>query len=195
MDDEALDDSKVDDASWGKLREPMLRFAQWGRTFGTQSSSNVWLMPNLADRARRLGQSPLRSPSVFNFFRPGFTPPNSQASDNDLLAPEFQLVNETTAAGYINFMERTIDGRGGWMFDVKATYTQEIAIAHDTQALLDRLDLLLTANQLSNFARDEITAALDAQSVTENSSTDDKTRQVWRAVMLVMSSNDYLIQK
>lgn len=195
LDEEALSDASLNDPSFGKLREPMLRFSQWGRTFGAESASGAWLMQNLSERSNRLGQSPLRSPSVFNFFRPGFTPPNSQAAENNLLAPEFQLVNETTAAGYINFMERTIDGRGGWMFDVKATYDAELNIAHDAEALLDRLDLLLTAGQLSDFARDTILGALNATPVTQGSSGEVKLRQIHRAVMLVMSSNDYLVQK
>jgi hypothetical protein len=152
-------------------------------------------MPNMSESSNRLGQSPLRSPSVFNFFRAGHTPANSQAAANDLLAPEFQLVNETTAASYINFMERSIDGRGGWMSDVKAAYTEEIALAQDTPALLDRLDLLLTGGQLSQSTRTTIRNALDAQSVLETSALEAKQAQVHRAVMLVMASNDYLVQK
>ncbi len=195
MDDEALSASGLTDNTFGKLREPMLRFAQWGRTFGAQSASGFWLMQNLSDRAFRLGQSPLRSPSVFNFFRSGYSPANSQAAANGLLAPEFQLVNETTAASYVNFMERSIDGRGGWMFDVKATYLEELNIVDDTDALINRLDLLLTANQLSDATKDTIRTALNAQTVTQASSGVEKLAQIHRAVLLVMASNDYLVQK
>ncbi len=195
LDEEAVSETSLSDPSFGKLREPMLRFAQWGRTFGAESESGAWLMRDLSDRSNLLGQSPLRSPSVFNFFRPGYTPTNSQAAENNLLAPEFQLVNETTAAAYINFMDRSIDGRGFWMFDVKATYREEIDIAHDTVALLDRLDLLLTANQLSQFARDTIAGALNATAPAQNAPDQDKLSQIHRAVLLVMASNDYLVQK
>ena len=195
LDDEAIADNTLDDPRFGKLREPMLRFAQWGRTFGVSSFSNTWFVPDLSDSSNRLGQAPLRSPSVFNFFRPGYTPANSQAAENDLVAPEFQLVNETTAAGYINFMERTINGTGFWVGDLNIDYDEEVGIADDTAALVDRLDLLLTAGQLSQFARDTITAALDATVPAQTASEDDKLAQVHRAVMLVMASNDYLIQK
>ncbi|KEO90573.1 hypothetical protein EH31_10830 [Erythrobacter longus] len=195
LDDEALSLQSLADPTFGKLREPMLRFAQWGRTFGARSETTAWLMRDLSDRSRFLSQSPLRSPSVFNFFRPGFIPANSQAAERDLLAPEFQLVNETTAASYVNFMERTIDGRGFWMFDIKATYQDELEIVDDTDALLDRLDLLLTAGQLSETSRTTIADALNAQTVTATSSEEDKLAQVHRAVLLVMVSNDYLIQR
>lgn len=195
LDDEALSAASLTDPGFGKLREPMLRFAQWARTFGAESDSGFWLMQNLSERSNRLGQSPLRSPSVFNFFRPGYTPANSQAAQAGLLAPEFQLVNETTAASYVNFMERSIDGRGGWMFDVKATYIEEIAIAHETDQLLDRIDLLLTANQLSDSTKNTIRDVLNSDPIQETSSRNAKLNRIYRAVMLVMASNDYLIQK
>lgn len=195
LDDEALSQQSLEDPAFGKLREPMLRFAQWGRTFGAASQSNLWLMRDLSDRSNRLSQSPLRSPSVFNFFRPGFIPSNSQAAERDLVAPEFQLVNETTAASYVNFMERSVNGTGFWMSDIKATYTDEIALADDTVALIDRLDLLLTAGQLTQETRTTISDALNATPVTATSSEEDKLAQVHRAAFLVMVSNDYLVQQ
>lgn len=195
LDEEALSEQSLADPTFGKLREPMLRFIQWARTFGAQSETNAWLVPDLSERSNRLGQSPLRSPSVFNFFRPGFIPANSQAAERSLLAPEFQLVNETTAAAYVNFMERTIDGRGFWVRDVKATYLDELEIVDDTNALIDRLDLLLTAGQLSDTTKTTIADALNAQTVTATSSEEDKLAQVHRAVLLVMVSNDYLVQR
>ena len=91
LDDEALDAANVTNPAFGKLREPILRFAQLGRTFGMRSISGDWELRDMSDQSGRLGQSPLRSPSVFNFFRPTYFPTNSQTADNDLLAPEFQL--------------------------------------------------------------------------------------------------------
>ncbi len=195
LDDEALAATGLTDNRFGKLREPMLRFAQWGRTFGAASASENWDIPDLSDSAGRLGQSPLRSPSVFNFFRPGFVPLNTQAAANNLVAPEFQLVNESTVAGYVNFMERTIDGSGFWVSDVKAAYTEELAIAHDAPALLDRLDLLLTGRQLSQATRDLILGAMNAEAVTQASDDATKRRRIHIGVLLVMVANEYLVQK
>lgn len=195
LDDEALAPTGLTDNRFGKLREPMIRFAQWGRTFGAASASENWQVPDLSDSASRLGQSPLRSPSVFNFFRPGFVPLNTQAAANNLVAPEFQLVNESTVAGYVNFMERTVDGTGSWVSDVKAAYTEELAIAHDAAALLDRLDLLLTGRQLSQATRDLILGAMNAEAVSQTSDDATKRRRIHIAVLLVMVSNEYLVQK
>ena len=59
---------------WGKVREPILRFSGWARAFGARSSNGAWAMPDTSDNTIRLAQSPMRAPSVFNFFRPRYTP-------------------------------------------------------------------------------------------------------------------------
>ena len=195
LDNEAISESGLSDSTYGKLREPMVRLAQWARTFGAQSPSGNWDIRDLSDSSGRLGQSPLRSPSVFNFFRPGYVPSGSQSADNGLLAPEFQIVNETSVAGYVNAMERVIDGRAWFLGDVTAPYSEELDIAHDAPALLDRLDLLLTANQLSDATRDTILTALQEINVTQTSSTEAKLDRIHAGVLLVMASNDYLVQR
>ncbi|MBD2842526.1 DUF1800 domain-containing protein [Erythrobacter rubeus] len=195
LDDEALDPANVSAAGFGKLREPMLRFVQLGRTFGVRSITGDWEVGNFSDASNQLGQSPLRSPSVFNFFRPTYFPTGSQAADNGLLAPEFQLVNETSVAGYVNFMERAIEMRGYRFRDLELDYSEEVAIADDSLQLLDRLDLLLTANQLSQEVRDVIQAAMDDVVLDETSTDEDRLRRVHIGVLLTMASTDYLIQK
>ncbi|QFT77602.1 DUF1800 family protein [Erythrobacter sp. THAF29] len=195
LDDEALDPANASNPEFGKLREPMLRFIQLGRTFGASSSSGNWEIRNLSDPATYLGQSPLRSPSVFNFFRPGYIPSGTQTADRGLVAPEFQLVNETSVAGYVNFVERAVDTSVWYLDDLELDYTAEIALADDAPALLDRLDLILTANQLGQTTRDTILSAMQSVNVTASSSQEDKLRRVHIGVALIMSSTDYLVQK
>ncbi|TRD12220.1 DUF1800 domain-containing protein [Erythrobacter insulae] len=195
LDDEALDPANVTNPGFGKLREPMLRFIQLTRTFGASSVSGNWELRDFSDPANRLGQSPLRPPSVFNFFRPTYFPNGSQAAANNLLAPEFQLVNETSVAGYVNFMERAVDTSSFLFTDLELNYSAEVAIADDSQALLDRLDLLLTGNQLSTGLRDTIKTAMDDVTIDASSSDADKLRRVHIGVLLIMASTDYLIQK
>ena len=60
LDPEARDDGVAAGASYGKLREPMLRFAAWARAFGATSPGDAWAIGDTADPATRLGQSPLR---------------------------------------------------------------------------------------------------------------------------------------
>ncbi len=176
----------------GKLREPVVRFVQWARTVGITSSNLAYEIYDLSGSDTGLGQSPLRSPSVFNFFRPGYVPPNTALATANKQAPEFQLVNETTVAGYPNFLTWII--RNGWN-DVRPTYAELLPIAHDAAAVVAHLNLRLTANQLSQTTLDTITAALTAMNVTAGSSTDAKLNLVAGACLLILCSPEYLVQK
>jgi hypothetical protein len=165
------------------------------RTFGVRSNSGNWVIGSLGDPASGLAQSPLRSPSVFNFFRPGYFPPNTEIANRNLLAPEFQLVNETSVAGYVNFIERAVIGGRFPLQDIALDFSAEIGIAQDSAALLDRLDLLLTGRQLSASARDTIRAAMEDVPLTASSTNAERQRRVQIGVVLVLATTDYLIQK
>jgi len=209
LDDEARAPAGLAQPGFGKLREPMLRFVQWGRTFGLESAQGSWKIGNFSDPGSRLGQSPLRSPSVFNFFRPGYIPPSTALAANGAVAPEFQLVNESSVGGYLNFMQGVI--RNGIFvnapelphnastanngFDLKASYAQELALVADPDALVARINLLLCAGQLSAGTVKLITDALKATNVTAASADNVRRDRVAAAVFLVMASAEYLIQK
>ena len=147
-DPEARTAPAASDTLSGKLREPVVRFVQWARTVGITSTNGAYEIYDLSGSDTALGQSPLRSPSVFNFFRPGYVPPNTAIATAGKQAPEFQLLNETTTAGYINFMQG-MTRNGYYNFDVNPTYTTLLPIAHDVPAVIAWLNLRLTANQLS----------------------------------------------
>ncbi len=88
LDDEARGPQGLTDAAaHGKLREPMHRFIQWAQTFGLRSVSGDWKLGDLSNPATQLGQSPLRAPSVFNFFRPGYVPPGTAMAAAQATAP------------------------------------------------------------------------------------------------------------
>jgi uncharacterized protein (DUF1800 family) len=195
LDDEATNAAGLTSPTFGKVREPVLRFTQWARNFGATSRSGNWIIANLSNPATSLGQSPLRAPSVFNFYRPGYVPANTAIATNALVAPEFQIVTEVSVAGYINFMASAIGSVNGVNNDVKATYTNELAIVTDTSALLNRLSLLLSGNQLTDTTKATIKAALDATTITNTSALADKERRVYLATLLVFASPDYLVQK
>jgi uncharacterized protein (DUF1800 family) len=189
LDDEARSDANSASPQFGKLREPMLRFIQWARVFGAQSLSTNWEVGNTGDPATRLGQSPQRSASVFNYFRPGYVPPNTPIATSGLVAPEFQLTNESSVAGYLNYMMTAIGSGHG---DIRPNYTAELALAGDAAALVDRLNRLLCAGQLSAATSSLITTTIAGM---PGSSTTDKTQRVQAAVMLLMASPDYLVQR
>ncbi|NVO06412.1 MAG: DUF1800 domain-containing protein [Rhodoferax sp.] len=190
LDDEARGPAGLGDPQFGKLREPMLRLVQWGRSFGAASAAGTWKIGDLSNAGSQLGQSPLRSPTVFNFFRPGYVPPATALSAG-AVAPEFQLVNESSVGGYLNFLQSVISN-GINAGDIKATYASELALVGDTSALLARLNLLLCAGQLSAASQALILGALNAMPATTDA---QKRNRVYAAVLMVMASADYLVQK
>ena len=185
---------------FGKLREPMLRLVQWARTFGVTSASGAWKIGDLSNAGSQLGQSPLRSPSVFNFFRPGYVPPATTLTTG-AVAPEFQLVNESSVGGYLNYMQGVIDG-GLNSSDIKAVYSTEINLALSPTQLVDRLNLLLCAGQLSSANVSLIATTLGGMKGTDTSKPENTTntannlrRRVCAAVLMTMACAEYLVQK
>ncbi len=209
LDAEARDMTTLAEAGKGRVREPALRFVQWARTFGLQSAQGSWKIYDLSNPATQLGQSPLNSPSVFNFFRPGYVPPNTAISAAGGVAPEFQIVNETSVGGYLNFMQGAIrnglyvsgadaaQASGGTVngYDLTAPYLKERELVTDAGALVTRLNLLLAAGQLSDGSSRDIVAALNATPVTATSPDSVKLNRIASAVLMVMASPEYLVQK
>jgi len=173
----------------GKLREPVMRFLQWARTVALTSPTDLWNVGNLSDPASRLGQSPLRSGSVFNFFRPGYVPPNSQLGSNNITAPEFQLCNESTVAGYLNFMQSVIANGIG---ELKPVYDAELATATDAAALVDRWSLLLTGSSLAAATRTALVNAIGTMTSTTDA---NKRSRVQAAILMVMATPEYQVLK
>jgi uncharacterized protein (DUF1800 family) len=178
----------------GKLREPVVRFVQWARTVGITSTNGAYEIYDLSGSDTLLGQSPLRSPSVFNFFRPGYVPPNTAIATAGKQAPEFQLLNETTTAGYINFMQG-VTRNGYFNFDVNPTYTALLTIAHDVPAVVAWLNLRLTANQLSTDTLTLVQTVLTAFNVTAASTENAKLDMLATGCFLILCSPEYLVQK
>ncbi len=191
MDDEARAPAGLAQPQFGKLREPMLRFVQWARTFGVTSASGAWKIPDLSDPGTRLGQSLLRAPSVFNFFRPGYVPPGSNLSTGTV-APEFQLVTESIVGGYLNFM-MTVISNGLNTSDITTAYPDEMALVTDANALVRRVSLRMSAGQLSAANQALMVNALNATPLTAATSASARRNRICAAVLVVMASAEYLI--
>jgi uncharacterized protein (DUF1800 family) len=207
LDSAARNPAVTTEPMWGKLREPMIRLIQWGRTFGLHSIEGSWKLPDTSDAGTRLGQSPLRAPSVFNFFRPGYVPPATVLAAQQAVAPEFQIVNESSVGGYLNYARSFVRSgfsvqspalpynTGSGVLDIVADYSAELAIVGDSTALVNRLNLLLCAGQLSAANQVLIRDALNATPIVSSTTLEKKLDQVAAAVLLVMASAEYLVQK
>lgn len=188
LDDEARRAPVAGDTTRGKLREPVVRFIQWARTFGLASPTGLWNIGNVSDPSTRLGQSPLRSPSVFNFFRPGYVPPNSALGTLNLNAPEFQITNESTVVGWANWAQTFVQSGVG---ETRPDYTAELALATDATALVKRVSLLLSGDTLSAATLATIGTAVGSISATTDTG---KRNRVYAAIHLVLCAPEYLVQ-
>ena len=171
--------------SYGKLRAPIQRLTGWARAFNATSPSNAWAIGDTSSTANRLGQSPGRSPSVFNFFRPGYTPPNTPIATAGLVAPEFQIANEPSVIAYVNYMQALVANGAG---DFRADYSDILTRAGDSAALVGEVELLL-GTQLSAATKTSIAAAVDSMAATA------ALGRVHIAILLTLASPEYLIQK
>ncbi len=176
----------------GKLREPIVRFVQYCRTIGVTTATGNFGLGDLSDPSNELSQSPFQSPTVFNFFRPGYVPGNTALAAANLVAPEFQIVSETSVAGVLNFM---LSFMTNGLSDVKPDFSVVLSLASDTQALLDWLNLRFSANQVSATTIATIKTVLDALNVTAASTDAQKITLIRNAIYLLMASSEYLVQK
>ena len=189
MDADARSTAKLSDPNWGKQREPLVRFATWMRAFDAKAADGIYAIWNLEDPVSSLGQNPLRAPSVFNWFRPGYAPPG-EVLRRGLTAPEFQITHETTVTGYANFIAYTVErGHAYGEGTIKSSYPAEMALAGNPPALMDRLNLLLVAGQMGTTSRDTILTAVKAIPAS------DARGRVMTAITLTMLSPEFLIQK
>jgi uncharacterized protein (DUF1800 family) len=193
LDPEARDAANLSSNTAGKVREPIIRLMHWARAFNAQSTDGRWNFGILSDPGIRLGQDVLRAPSVFNFYRPGYSPPNTTIAQANLLAPEFQITTETSVVGYVNYMQQVVQGTTpGATAPMTATYANELALVNNIDALIDRVALLLSAGNLSAETRALIKHA--AESFTAGTQADQLNR-VRTVVLMVLASPDYIVQR
>ena len=131
------------------------------------------------------------------------SPPNTRVGQAGLVAPEFQIVDEVSVAGYLNTLQTTIDAGAGATVngarDVRSTYAAEVALASDPGALVDRVNLLLMNGRMSGGLRTRILEALGSINVpTTGAQTTINTALTNRAklaIYMTMASSEYLVQR
>lgn len=197
--------------AYGKLREPVLRLTAFLRAFKAKSDSGKVQMTVTDDPATALGQSPLRSPGVFNFFRPGYIPDGGEAAALGLTLPEMQITSESSVAGYANYMMGVVSkGAGlrvttpaGTRPDLQPDYSAEMLLADKpadlVQSVLNRLLPSTAPVALSS----EITAAVSSITIPALNKTGSNTKaietakrnRVHTAVLLAVVSPEFVVQK
>jgi uncharacterized protein (DUF1800 family) len=188
------------DPNYGKLREPILRMTHMMRAFDATSQTGNFLLGSTS-ASNSLGQSALTAPSVFNFWRPGYSPPNTKTGAAGLVAPEFQIVDEVTTAGYLNTLQTALTNGIGTSNDVRTALSAETALAETPSQLVDRLSTLLVSGQMSTGLRQRIIDTVTGiaipagTNVTQAQIDAAKLNRARLAVFLTMASPEYLVQR
>ena len=130
-----------------------------------------------------------RSPTVFNFFRPGYSPAGTPIAAAGLVAPEFQITNEQSVIAYVNFMYTLVANGIG---DTKADYTALQSLAGDSAVLVTELNLVLAAGQLTAATQTAIRDAVDSIPAT---ATNAAVNRVGIALMLTLASPEFMVVK
>jgi hypothetical protein len=154
-----------------------------------------------------LAQTPLNSPTVFNFFFPGYKFPGPLTTAG-LTTPEFQLTSDTTAAWQMNFLEGGVlgnsnntngissfnNGGGAIAIDLGPWMTPANTSNSGIPGLVDSLNSLLCGGQLSASAKTQIVNYATTLAYTTPTYTQMRDR-VRAVVHLILTSPDFTIQK
>ena len=177
-----------------KLREPVLRVAQWMRAFEARSQTGQFRIDTQMDAT---GQRVMMSPSVFGYFRPGHVPAGTTMGAQSRTLPEFQLVSETSTAAWANLALHMSGAGLGWTgssVDVSARYDAlaELAGRGDLEGVVDQLDLRLFAGGMSAGLRQTL---IDTMADVRGHDATSHLNRVRAAVLFALASHEYLIQR
>jgi uncharacterized protein (DUF1800 family) len=196
-----------DDATFGMLREPFIRYFHINKAFNasTISGEHKNVMYNLEDR---INQKPGSSPSVFNFFQPDYQP-IGPVEEEGLVAPEFQITDSQTITGWINGLyswlidDRVVDVWNIYSNEPEANYADEYSSLDysphlmytdddELHVMLDKLNLILAQGRITDGT---LAIIKDALIQYNNETEEDKERRVKLGIYLIMSSPEYLINR
>ncbi|MCC6592454.1 MAG: DUF1800 domain-containing protein [Xanthomonadales bacterium] len=155
-----------------------------------------------------VAQAPLNAFSVFNFFQPDYAPPGEVAAAG-LVAPEFQLHTDTLVANSTNSTAGKSFGLDIAIAcdpdedigDVKIDRAQDAALAGNANGgpgdpptrLIDAYNLRFLSGQMTPFMRQTLLTALNPVSSADG--PDWRFQRIHRALLLIQTSAEYMVQK
>jgi len=199
LDDEALR-GKHDPDTFGKFREPLLYVSHLFRAFHAKNDEHIlqqgdtklyrYRSFNFNGTGMTRQEGPLEALTVFNYFTPDDAP--SAIKKQGLAAPELELYGkqgiDDVLMGLITkngFVYQLYNITAELQLDTEKALVQ----AKKYDALLDRLDMILTAGNLSADTRKAIKKYMQ-----EHAALDDE-KLVRYTIGLVMTSPDYALQR
>lgn len=212
MDPEARDPVMMQDPTFGKLREPFLRVVNLAKAFNATSTSGWYPLDQFSlDHL----QDPMNSPSVFNFFLPGHSPPGP-ITEQGLVAPEFQILNASSSITGPNYFWNAINGslhrygNGTAAYIVRlgtdpelslivppaniAENAPSVSLLLESDPLIRRLDLALTGGTLTPRQFQIIRDSIDRVK-PPNTSWQWHRERLRLAIYLIVTSAEFNVQQ
>lgn len=175
-----------------KMKEPLIAMTNFFRAFEAKSADPSGRFYNSINTFGAYGQSPLGSPSVFNFFSPNYAPIGEIADANDV-APEFEILSWNnfiltnnqlwSALGRTNYEGETNPNR------IVINTAPLEAIANDHQALIDEIERRLLSQRMSESLRVIVLESLESLRDTQQS------LKVRNALYIVVTSQEFHIEE
>lgn len=207
LDEEARTGHVTMTNSFGKLKEPVLKFTALMRAFDVigeqpidESGSQVIDTLRFYWPMKQMGQAPYGSPSVFNFYRPDFSPAG-EIRNQSLVAPEFQILNEDKITSQSNFATQIVFNSYDFVLEdcrpnlhylqgigcLAPDFSDEELIADNTQDLIDHVNLLMMAGEMSVPMQDIMAVLIEQQA--------NALFKVAEAVHLTFLSPEFSVQR
>ena len=175
---------------FGKPREPLLKLTALWRYYNAAAQSGVYTV----SPATAYAQSPLDSPSVFNFYLPDYLPPGEMA-DAGLFGPEFQIESESAIVATANDLTGRINAYLGNASNTPGTIAVDLsalfAEAGDPAALVGQINHDLMYGAMSSTMQ---TTLVDLAGVIPYSTLAPQARAL-AVLQVVLASPDFSIEK
>lgn len=179
---EARSPAVLNNIGYGKIKEPILRFTAFFRALNARAPNGRYLDsyvgdPRSPDRYAptnfmaspfgSIGQGPLDSLSVFNFFSPNYSPPGALAAAG-LVAPELELIDANYSISIPNRLVEFVyrDSAGlpappsGPSPFIELDFSAFLPNAGNPSALVEQLNLIFCGGQMAAGTRTRIMSAL-----------------------------------
>ena len=210
LDPEARGNLKTD-PFYGKLREPVQYATNYLRAFNVRSADGAGLSEGFIANAggvagggrnefNGMAQIPFFSPTVFNYFPPGYVVPGTTMN-----GPEFAILTTGTSITRTNFMNRFVytpipipvalpnvpNGTSVDFSDLVALEQQDTT----NGLLLDELSRRMLHGTMSAQMKSTISTACNAVNLSNPPTNEQLLNRVRMAVYLVGSSSQYQVQR
>ena len=176
--------------AFGRLREPVQRVANLFRAASFSSPDGSFNVFNIGDATWNMAQNILSAPTVFNWFRPDYSPQGPLATQG-LKGPEFQIENEYTIPEQTGSILQ-FSWNGFWQNGPTPDLSRWMAFADDPTGMVNDLDLIFTGGVMSDESKQTIITAVQN---TPTTVTNYPLERAKTAIYLVLNTPDYMIQK